>query len=322
MRGLSLSFVVFVLAVLPAHGKESHYVHKLQLLYAQTDFENFDLALFKLSADKIAAPSTDIDAGLADIDGLVSGLRRYIPGDATEAQKLQILRTFLYAPGAWNGHEPFQYSKTDPQGVRFKNRLLSNYVRTREGNCITMPILMAILGGRIGLDMKLALAPRHMVIRYTNAAGETITLEATDKGLPSSLENLRKYLPITDTALENGLYLRALSPRETAAVISTIVSDRMSDSIQAGDNTAVFAEQISILDHVLQQYPTFAAALVQKADTYYWLAHYIVHSTTTETIPPQAAEELQAIAAEQQAIIARLSELGWQAVDLSKLPAD
>lgn len=322
MRWLPLSFVVLVMAFLPAHGQEGHYVHKLQLLHAQTDFDNFDLALFKLSADRIAAPFTDIDAGLAEIDDLVSGLKQYIPGDATEAQKLQILRTFLYAPGAWNDHEPFQYSKTDPQGVRFKNRLLSNYIKTREGNCITMPILMAILGDRIGLDMKLALAPRHMVIRYTNEAGETVTLEATDRGLPSSLENYRKYLPITDTALENGLYLRALTPRETAAVISTIVSDRLSDSVQAGDNTTVFSEQVSILNYVLQQYSTFAAALVQKADTYYWRAHFIVQGTADETMPAEAAEELKAIAIKQQAIIARLSELGWRAVDLSKLPTD
>ena len=317
-----LPFVVLVISFLPAHGQEDHTVHELQALYKQTDFDNFDLALFKLSADKIAEPATDIDAGMAEIDALVSRLQRYVLVGASEADKLQLLRTFLYSPGEWNDHRPFHYSKTDPQGLRFESRLLSTYLETREGNCITMPTLMAILGKSIGLDMKLALAPRHMVIRYTDDAGETITLEATDKGLPSSLENYRKYLPITDTALENGLYLRALTPRETAAVMATVVSDRLSNSIRAGDNTAVLSEQIAVLDYLLQQYPTFAAALVQKADAYYWQAHFIVHNTTNDTIPAEAGGRLQTIAIRQRAVIAQLSELGWQAVDLSRLPAD
>ncbi len=64
------------------------------------------------------------------------------------------------------------------------------------------------------------------------------------------------------------------------------------------------------------QYPTFAAALVQKADTYYWQARFMLQNDKGKET------DLQVLAINQQATVAQLTDLGWKAVDLSKLPAE
>ena len=70
--------------------------------------------------------------------------------DTTEG-KLNGLIQYLYHPGEWNDNKPFQYDLDDPLGTKKpNNKLISNYLKTRKGNCVSMPILVQSLGERLG----------------------------------------------------------------------------------------------------------------------------------------------------------------------------
>ena len=68
-----------------------------------------------------------------------------------------------------------------------RNKLISTYLATRRGNCVSMPILMLIIGERMGLDLALSTAPLHIFIRHREG-GREVNLEATSGGHPARTE--------------------------------------------------------------------------------------------------------------------------------------
>lgn len=112
--------------------------------------ERIDLAGAKLAVDKLIDPNLDVDHVRAEIDGMVAIIGKMLgtlPAQeaATSLAKLQALRSFLYRSGHWNDGRPFQYDLDDPLGQKPEHRLLANYLAARKGNCISMPMLFAIL---------------------------------------------------------------------------------------------------------------------------------------------------------------------------------
>jgi hypothetical protein len=90
------------------------------------------------------------------------------PG-ADSARKLDALRALIYKSGPWNGFRPFDYDFDNFKDLRVK--LLSRYLETRLGNCVTMPILFLILAEKIGLDLSLAVAPVYLYLRRRDESG-------------------------------------------------------------------------------------------------------------------------------------------------------
>jgi hypothetical protein len=94
--------------------------------------------------------------------------------------KVRASRRYLYEPSAANDHEAFHYDLTDALGHDTRNKLLSNYLATKKGNCVTMPLLFVILGQRLGIDLTLATAPKYLLVRFNSQEyGQRINLEAT-----------------------------------------------------------------------------------------------------------------------------------------------
>ena len=103
----------------------------------------------------------------------------------------------------------FDYDMSDPDGARLPNKLLHNYLRHRLGQCVSMPILFLILGERLELNVALARAPAHFFIRYTAPDGKAWNLETTSGAHPARLDWFRQNMPMSERALESGLYMRA-----------------------------------------------------------------------------------------------------------------
>jgi hypothetical protein len=110
--------------------------------------ERLDYAEAKLTFDCAVDPSIDADAVLAELD-LMAAAARDLAGAAPDGPaKLNALRKLIYQSGPWNGHRPFSYDH--PNWKKIPAKLLSNYLATRRGQCISMPILFLILGERRG----------------------------------------------------------------------------------------------------------------------------------------------------------------------------
>ena len=119
-------------------GPERDPVSAVRAVLGQMD-SALDYAKAKVAFDRLIDPAFDRRTVFDQLDSLTQIARDLANGDPSPATKLAALRQLLHEKGAWNGHRPFEYDHVD-----FKNLsvgLLSQYLETRRGNCVTMPIL-------------------------------------------------------------------------------------------------------------------------------------------------------------------------------------
>jgi regulator of sirC expression with transglutaminase-like and TPR domain len=137
-----------------------------------------------------------------------------MPGyDSSPTHKAIALQRFIYSGGVWNFHRPFEYDLDDPLGADPKNKLLTTYLSTRKGNCVTMPFLFIILGQRLGIEVTAASAPSHILVKFRNEAGIWMNLEATSGANPARESWIRQQTPtITDKSMDRG-YTSSHLPR-------------------------------------------------------------------------------------------------------------
>ncbi|OWV82245.1 hypothetical protein ATY77_03135 [Rhizobium sp. R634] len=269
-----------------------------------------DLADVKFSVDHMIDASVSIEAGIAEIDRMAADVKAMLPENASSSETLIALRRYLYEPGEWNGGSAFSYDQTDPLGINPTNRRLSNYLKTRRGNCITMPMLMLFIGKRLGLNMTLAQAPLHVFIKYTDDDGKIWNLEATSGGGFTRDVWYRQKLPMSDEAVTNGVYLQSLSHDEAVALIaSSLVEHKLGE----GD----FEGAVAISNVLLRHYPKFAYLLAKLGNAYGGLLQRELAGkyTRMEDIPPNLkikADEWYRLNGEA---FTKAEELGWRPED-------
>lgn len=133
--------------MLPAHLAAEEMERFVQTLFAQ-DIANLDLANTKLEIDRMIDPTINIAARVAELDGMVQVMRSAVRPDAPASETLDVIRNYIYDGGYWNDNAPFSYDHDDPLGLEIRNKLLSDYLDDRRGNCVSMPILFIILATR------------------------------------------------------------------------------------------------------------------------------------------------------------------------------
>jgi regulator of sirC expression with transglutaminase-like and TPR domain len=269
--------------------------------------DRLDYGRAKLAFDRIVDPSVDADAALAEIDRLAARANALAGARASAAAKLAALRRIIYESGAWNGGRPFGYDHADPLGQNVRNKLISTYLATRRGNCVSMPVLFLIVGGRMGLNLALSTAPLHIFLRYTDESGRKINLEATSGALPARTLWYRQNLPMTDRAIESGLYMRTLSRSEAVAhMASTVVDFLMSEGR--------FPEAIEVAEVILHYYPRDGYTLVKLGSAYGELMRleFTERFAVSGMIPPALRQRYTMLAHQNQSAFQAAEALGWQ----------
>jgi regulator of sirC expression with transglutaminase-like and TPR domain len=199
-----------------------------------------------LALDKIVDPSLNVAATIAELDRMAKEARRLAGPSPTEGDLLSALRKLIYESGPWNGQRPFDYDHAGLKNLRVK--LISHYLETRLGNCVSMPILFLILADKLGLDVALALAPVHLFLRYRDPDGRVTNLEATAGALPARNLWMRQERNVPDRGVKSGFYMRSLSRREgVAAMALTVVEHLM--------NRRRFEEAIAVCGIILRHNP-------------------------------------------------------------------
>lgn len=232
---------------------------------------------------------------------------RQMAGPApTDRYKIAAVRQAIYVSGVWNYNRPFTYDLADPLGQRVRSKMLSTYVRTRKGNCVSMPILFLIVADKVGLKVRLAAAPLHLFVRYTDPAGVEHNLEATSGGNEAPLETYRRNLPITDRAIESGLYMRTLSKRETIAQMAVSVLDFLLVERR-------FQEAVDVADAMLAVNPRDAYAMVKKGDAMGGLlqVEFLDKYPTPASIPPALRPRYAMLAKGNEKAFRDAEALGW-----------
>jgi hypothetical protein len=115
----------------------------------------------------------------------------------------------------------------------------------------------------MGLPVFLSTAPLHFFIKYADdVTGQTLNLETTSGAYPTRDEWIRKQAPMTDQAIANGVYMKALTKRRTLAAMAAVVLEADLDQRRS-------QEAVDVANVILGFYPNFAFAMV-KQGTAYW----------------------------------------------------
>jgi regulator of sirC expression with transglutaminase-like and TPR domain len=257
--------------------------------------------------DGLLDPQRDPKITDAMIDRLVDAARQMAGPNPTDAYKLAAIRKAIYVAGAWNYNRAFEYDQTDPFGRVLINRLLSTYIRTRKGNCVSMPILFLIVADRMGLNVHLAAAPLHLFVRYTDPQGIDHNLETTSGGHEARTEWYRQNLPMSDKAMANGVYMRTLTKRESIAEMASIVLDALLDQRR-------YQEAIEVADAIIAANPREAYAMVKRGSAYGSLlqAEFIDKYPDPTQIPPALRARYMMLGQQNQKAFKDAEALGWE----------
>ncbi len=307
-----LFFWIFATSAQAAENKSNIAAITLKTLL-NAPAERVDYSTAKLVIDRLVDPSINMEAALAQVDQMAAKVRRMLvsipPKEAKKSiERMRALQAFIYRAGHWNGNRPFKYDHDDPYGKDLSTKLLPTYLATRKGNCISMPILFLVLGERLGLKLPLSTAPLHVLVKYTDdQTGQTYNLEATSGAGFTRDSHYQKSMPMTVKALENGVYLKNLSRKETLAVMATLVVEHLIEQRR-------YQEAIDVADVLLEAYPAHAFLLAKKGTAYYHLLHSEIISrySNLNSLPTQARLRANSLYRQNQLAFQQAEALGWQ----------
>lgn len=111
-------------------------------------------------------PQLDLSAAQAEVDALAARVRRRLPEDAAQLQKIRMLNQFFYRELGFgvnlnNFHDP-------------DNSYLHRVVRTRRGIPISLAMIYMEIAQQVGLDVKGISFPGHFLMRLSVPSGEVI----------------------------------------------------------------------------------------------------------------------------------------------------
>lgn len=215
----------------------------------------------KLALDRLIEPADSTAATMATLDRMADDARDLAGPSPTPDMLFAALRRLIYEAGPWNNHRPFAYDHDDPLGQRIGNKLLSTYLATRRGNCVSMPALFLILADRLGSDVALATAPLHVFVRYRSESGRVLNLETTSGAHPARDEWYRRHMPMTDRAIASGLYMRSLSKREGVALLATTLLEHLMEQRR-------FDEALAVSKIILRHAPRDGYTMVKQGSVY------------------------------------------------------
>lgn len=268
--------------------------------------EQIDYAAAKLVVDRLIDPNTDTATVRRELDRWEAAVRGNVPANPTARQVLDALLKTLYQPGHWNQGKPFSYDLSDPLGKNPKNKQLATYLATRKGNCVSMPILLVILGQRLGLPVALATAPNHVLVKFADDTQQMwLNVEATAGGFKYDV-SYQLETGISEAALDNGLYLRPLLPREGVAVIASTLMEHYGAKKDA-------AALMAVADLALVANPKDPVAMIWKANAYYLDTQQRITSRypNAADVPPELHDEYRRLTRENMAWFAKAEQLGW-----------
>jgi regulator of sirC expression with transglutaminase-like and TPR domain len=286
-------------------------LHTLRTLLQQPE-GRIDFAQAKLTIDRLMDPATSESATALRLNALADRIRARFPAGATRRAKLDILISSLYQAGAWNDQRPFRYDLDDPLGANLRTKLLATYLSTRKGNCISMPILVLILGQKLALPVTLATAPQHVMVKYLDDNGQWLNVEATGGGFKYDSSYIRD-TGISEKALQNDIYLRPLSQRESVAAMASTLMEFYGREGQ-------YERQLEVTDLALGVNPKDVVAMAHKGAANYLLLRerFMQPYPDPSQIPKDRIPEFQHLSQENLRWYDRAEELGWAAPTLAQ----
>lgn len=157
-------------------------------------------------------PGLDVEQILGDVDQLLARLKRRVPADAPELQRLRALNQFFFRDLGFGGNVNDYY---DPD-----NSYLSAVLRTRRGIPISLAVIWLELAVGLGLNARGVAFPGHFMVKVNLPKGQVVIDPFSGQSL-SREELAERLVPFRpqgwggeELEVPMGLYLQSASPRE------------------------------------------------------------------------------------------------------------
>ncbi|KQU77218.1 MULTISPECIES: transglutaminase family protein [unclassified Rhizobacter] len=273
--------------------------------------EELDLGEFILTLQRMIDPSIDVPGNLKRLDRMATEINATLPLMANSRVKVEALRKYLYMAGPWNDNRPFRYDLEDPLGKNLRNKLLSSYLDSRKGNCVSMPSLFVVLGQRIGLDVTLATVPRHIFVKYRDEGGQLYNIEATSGGGFARDVWMRQLYVMTDLSLRTGIYMRPLSKKEAAVeMVDTLLEFYAANG--------VLQPRVDLALLLLAHAPKHVNGMLHLAAAYGWMAevsYMLDYNSPDPRMPLKERLKYRELSRQVMEWEQRARALGWRPMD-------
>ena len=117
-----------------------------------------------------------------------------------------------------NSHRPYQYDMDNFMNEKYMDcYMVSSLLKTKKGNCHSLPYLYKILANEVNVESYISLAPMHVFIKHKDEHGQWWNLELTS-GSFSRTSFIIESFNVSDAGMQSGLYLKPLSEKESVAL--------------------------------------------------------------------------------------------------------
>jgi regulator of sirC expression with transglutaminase-like and TPR domain len=224
----------------PLQFEVSSALDYFRLLVAEDD--GFALLEAAVAIGQCADPGLDTQAVLGEVDALAERLRRRLPQDASEMQRLRLLNQFFFKELGFGGNVNDFYAPD--------NSYVHRVLATRRGIPITLALVYIELASQAGLSASGVGFPGHFLVKLRLTAGEVIldpfdgkslSREALDERL-MPFRNRADLVGDADTPL--GLFLQSAQPRD---IIARVLRNLKDVHRQSAD----WAQLLAVLDRLI-----------------------------------------------------------------------
>lgn len=273
--------------------------------------EKIDIGFWALVIAKECDSTVEVDKYLHVLDTMAAKIKYMVGPRDGDVVRFMMTKMYQYDPGEWNNGIVFSYDLDDPMGEQPGARLLTTYLDTHKGNCVSMPTLFLALMERVdpAIPFSGVAAPLHLFCRFRDRqTGEIWNVETTNGGNGMrdvwAIEQFR----IPQVAIDSGVYMQDLTKRECVAELIGIL---VSKYREAGE----YEQALRYADLILELNPKSLTGLVQKGALLGWLGHSMQERIVkVEGRRPTVEEgqKLRLYESESESYIRKARSLGWE----------
>ncbi len=197
-----------------------------------------------------------------------------------------------------NNFQPYTYDFDDFLGrENYESMFVTKLLRTKRGNCHSLPYFYKIICDEAGAESFLAIAPNHCYIKHKDETGIWVNIELTSSSTPRD-QWIIQQMSVSVEAIRSGAYMKPLSNQE--ALASCLFTLANCYQRQFGYDEFF----LSIVDEGLKYYPNSIELNSRKANYHY----FQMQKAQKENQPDAAKYHLE----QNKKATARINELGFQ----------
>ncbi len=271
--------------------------------------ENIDIGLWTLLIDKEIDSTIDVEYYLGRLEEMATEIKRMVASRDGDMVRFVMTKMYQYDSGVWNDFRPYTYDFDDPLGEKLKNKMLSTYIDTRKGNCVTMPTLFLALMERVDPDIPIfgVRLPLHLFCRfYDRDTGKIWNVETTNGGSANRDEWYIEQFGLTDEQINSGIYLGDMGKKEYITEAMGVLVSKCRDE-QDYDKGLEFTEIM------LRINPKSISGLVLKGAMLSWKGYTLYENIKEQGRQPTIDEHkiLSFYEGESNRYIDSAKSLGW-----------